>query len=146
MTTPAHKIHLSIPAASEFIAVARLTVSGISSRMNFAVNDIEDIKVALSEACTNVIQHAYEPDQQAMIDIDFHLFPDRLEIIVQDQGRGFNTQHIKSPKIDSDNPELFGLGLGLVFIQSLMDEASIDSEFGKGTTLKMIKSLPKVTA
>jgi len=138
-------VQLTLPAQSEFISVARLTVSGIAARMNFNVNDIEDIKVAVSEACTNAIQHAYTPEDPGLIYIDFLLHDNRLEIIVKDDGKGFNTQHIQSKKGTSSD-DVFGLGLGIVFIQSLMDDAQINSEDGKGTILTMHKNLPQILA
>ena len=134
-------IHLSIPAASEFIVVARLSVSGIAARMNFSVEDIEDIKIALSEACTNAIQHAYEGQSgPSVIGMTFFLYSDKLEIEVKDTGKGFNPQTAVSHKVETDQPsEQFGLGLGLTFIKSLMDEANIQSDMGKGTVVKMVK-------
>ncbi len=135
------RVQLSIPASAEFISVVRLAVSGVAARMNFTIEDIEDIKVALSEACTNAIQHAYQADAKGQIEIEFILHDASLEMIVQDHGKGFNTtENIKAEKSNS-SPEDFGLGLGLVFIQSLMDEAEINSIKGKGTTLKMLKNL-----
>ena len=55
---------LSIPNDSEYISIVRLMVSGVCSRMNYAVEDIEDIKIAISEACTNVVLHAYDCKQE----------------------------------------------------------------------------------
>lgn len=133
-------VQLSIPASSEFIAVARLAVSGVAARMNFTIEDIEDIKVAVSEACTNAIQHAYLDPENHQIDIVFKLNESQLEISVTDNGKGFNTENIESEKTKGTNTEMFGLGLGLVFIQSLMDDAQIRSEQGKGTTLTMLKN------
>jgi serine/threonine-protein kinase RsbW len=135
-------VYMTLPAQASFVSVARLTVSGIASRMNFGVDQIEDIKVALSEACTNVIQHAY-PEKSGVIEIEFRLFDDALEIQVSDTGQGFDTQNVKSKKPESPQTEPFGLGLGLVFIQSLMDKAEVFSEKGQGTTLTMVKRLAK---
>ncbi len=135
------RVEMSIPASAEFISVARLAVSGVAARMNFTIEDIEDIKVALSEACTNAIQHAYQADAKGHIEIAFLLHDTSLEMIVKDNGKGFNTDNVQSEKTNSSTED-FGLGLGLVFIQSLMDEAEINSVKGKGTTLKMLKNLP----
>ncbi len=146
MTETAH-IHLSIPASSEFVVVARLSVSGIAARMNFTVEDIEDIKIALSEACTNAIQHAYDQHEGGgkKIDIHFILAGDKLEIEVRDTGVGFNPQGVISKKqTDASASDQFGLGLGLTFIKSLMDAYDIQSELGKGTVVKMVKYVSQI--
>ena len=145
MTSP-QSVQLSIPANSEFIAVARLSVSGVAARMDFSIEDIEDIKVAVSEACTNVIQHAYANTQSGVINITFTIHKDLLEITVKDSGKGFNPNNVESEKTKGGNSDLYGLGLGLVFIQSLMDDAQINSEQGIGTTLTMVKKRPQHVA
>ncbi len=137
-------ITMTLPAASDFVAVARLAVSGVAARMNFSVDIIEDIKVALSEACTNAVQHAYVADTSGNIDIQFNLFQDKLEIIVKDHGQGFNPKETTSSKQTEETPGSFGLGLGLTFIKSLMDEAQIHSQIGHGTTITMVKYVPQI--
>lgn len=56
-------VTLTLPAEAEYIDLVRLTLYGISSRMGFSYEEIEDMKVAVSEACNNVVVHAYEPGQ-----------------------------------------------------------------------------------
>lgn len=134
------RIQLSMPATAEFVSVARLTVSGVASRMNFSIDAIEDIKIAVSEACTNAVQYAYEDRTgNGNLDIICLVKPKTLEILVQDQGKGFKQKEKqKKPK-----QEIESLGLGLTFIQTLMDAAEVKSEVGKGTTIRMVKHLPK---
>ncbi|MGE4170451.1 MAG: ATP-binding protein [Candidatus Margulisiibacteriota bacterium] len=143
MTQTQH-IHLTIPAMSDYVGVVRLALSGLASRMNFTVEEIEDIKIAVSEACTNAVQHAYEA-HEGRIDIDCYCHEDRLEIVVKDQGKGFNMSSLGTPEQKQASEEKLGLGLGLAFIQSLMSEASIESEPGKGTTVRISKTLTPVT-
>lgn len=138
-------ITMTLPASSEFVAVTRLTVSGIAARMNFPIEVIEDLKVSLSEACTNVVQHAYPEKESGVIEIAFHLHPDKLEIFVEDHGKGFNPKEAASQKENSATIESFGLGLGLTFIKSLMDEAEVTSHIGKGTVVRMVKYSPNPT-
>lgn len=138
-----HKVELKIPAASEFISIVRLAVSGIANRLEFSVEAIEDIKIALSEACTNVIQHAYHNPSDELIDIQFFLFPDHLDITVKDDGKGFNPEDKATDKSNPEADGKFGLGLGLVFIKTLMDEAIVESVIGKGTIIRMKKFVSK---
>ena len=136
-------VELVIPCLSEFVGIARLSVSGIASRMNFSVEDIEDIKIAVSEACTNSVQYAYEKPENEKIYITSTLYDDRLEIIVADNGKGFDVNSIDSNKTIEIIPDKLGLGLGITFIKSLMDEAYIESGSDKGTTIKMVKYTKK---
>lgn len=137
-------VELSIPSMSEFVGIIRLAVSGIATRMNFTIEEIEDIKIAVSEACTNSVQYAYN-QQDGRIDVVCQLYSDRLEIIVKDTGKGFDIEKalLNPGKKDvPEDPDKLGLGLGLTFIKSLMDETSFSSEEGKGTTIKMVKLAP----
>jgi serine/threonine-protein kinase RsbW len=130
-----NKITLTIPSLSDYVGVARLTASGIANRMKFTHEDIEDIKIAVSEACTNSVQYAYG-DSAGEITIDFTVSEDNLEIAIADQGKGFNvTEEVKGKEED---PEKIGLGLGIVFMKSLMDHVDYQvSE--KGTTVILTK-------
>ncbi len=136
---------LDIPCASEFVGVARLAISGVATRMNFNIEEIEDIKISVSEACTNVIQHAYgnitNQDSQRIY-IQSTIYDDYLEIIVKDNGEGFDTDMLGTDEQKEKSHEKFGLGLGLTFIKSLMDDTSFSSQKGQGTTIKMIKKAP----
>lgn len=133
-------VQLSIPAQADFVAVARLTISGVAARMNFTIDDIEDIKVAVSEACTNAVQHAYAGGD-GLVTLVATMNEGYLEVSVSDSGKGFDTENIVSSKQDGANDALFGLGLGLTFIKSLMDTCDVISSRGAGTTIRMTKRL-----
>jgi serine/threonine-protein kinase RsbW len=137
-------VNIQIPAQADFVGVVRLAVSGIASRMNFSIDEIEDIKVAVSEACTNAVQHAYGGGA-GTIDIAFTLHSEKLEVVVKDSGKGFDPANAVSAKQDGANDALFGLGLGLTFIRTLMDFSEIESIPGRGTVVRMIKNTPVAT-
>jgi len=139
------QVNLEIPCLSEFVGIVRLTISGIATRMNFSVEDIEDIKIAVSEACTNSVQYAHhESSGKNKIFVTSILHENKLEIIIEDKGKGFDIKLLdNAPKTEVVKDKL-GLGLGLTFVKSLMDEAYIDSVIGKGTIVRMIKyTVPK---
>ena len=119
---------LSLPAQPKNVRVARLTLAAIASRLPFDVEQIEDMKLAVAEACNNVIEHAKETQQ---IEMEFKIKADKLDIIVKDQGKGFGPQATK------DSP-----GLGLVFMQSLMDEVEFKPLIPSGTQVRMAKKFP----
>ena len=139
-------VEFSIPCMSDYVGVVRLAVSGLATRMNFSIEEIEDIKIAVSEACTNSVQYAFDKPENERVFISFNLFKDKLEIIVKDNGKGFETNQleripIEERNIDDIDESIPRLGLGITFIKSLMDETKITSEPGKGTTIQMAKHI-----
>ena len=139
------KILLTIPCVSGYVSVVRLAVAGLASRMNFPVDAIDDIKIAISEACTNAIQHAYTDGQLGVIAITLINQDDTLEIEIKDTGKGFDPNALDSVnggQLTHDDPR--GLGMGLTFIKSLMDDMVVDTSSGYGTTVTMKKRLTGV--
>jgi len=138
-----HIVKVEIPALSEYVAVIRLAISGVATRMHFNIEEIEDIKIAVSEACTNVVQHAYPHQTDGKINLVATLSDEKLDIAISDSGKGFDAKNPVSDKQDGSNGVNFGLGLGLTFIRSLMDSSEIISEPNKGTTIRMTKNAPE---
>ncbi|MFC1596057.1 ATP-binding protein [Candidatus Margulisiibacteriota bacterium] len=126
-------ITMKVPPIAKYGGVVRDAVFGTALRSGLSMEDSEDVRLSVGEAFTNVVQYAYggETNDQS-VDIICKTTTDKLEVIVQDYGRGFT---------EDDKPESnkVGIGLGLTFIQSLMDEVEIDSELGRGTTICMAK-------
>lgn len=144
MNQPFDYIEVKIPAKPEFVAVIRLTLSGIANRMGFSYDEIEDLKIATSEACTNAVQHAYKRnDQEGEVVVGFGMYENRLEVMVADTGDSFNFQAAKQeigPYSKNDSVEFLREGgLGLYLIETLMDEVKIHHE--EGVTVFMIKYL-----
>lgn len=130
-------IELKVPAKAEYVGVLRLSLSGIASRMGFSYEAIEDLKVALSEAATNVVSHAYEKKDNGELTLGFGVYDDRLEIMVSDQGDSFHFEEIKDrigpvDKKDERKPidQLREGGFGLYLIEALMDKVEINNEYG----------------
>ncbi len=130
------EIKLSIPNKPEYVSVARLTVSAIANRMGFDIEEIEDIKVALAEACTNAITHGINDYDN--FQVSFMIDEDKLTVSVCDSGRGCAVKEIKNPDFNHLNNEKEG-GLGIFIIRSLMDNVEITSDLGSGTTITMTK-------
>ncbi|GGH87607.1 serine/threonine-protein kinase RsbW [Pullulanibacillus pueri] len=127
-------IELTVPAKADYIGVIRLTTSGIANRMGFSYDDIEDIKVAVSEAATNAVNHAYKGEQGGVISIRMTTFADRMEIMVMDTGRSFDFEHMAKNMKPLDPSAAFEDlsegGLGLYLIDTLMDRVSINNDSG----------------
>ncbi len=138
-TPEADFIELRLPCKAKYINVARLAVSGIAARAGLTVEDVEDLKIAVSEACTNVIDHAFgdRPLDQCMI-IRCWTREGELKVSVIDEGRGFE---LSDTEDESRQPR----GLGLYLIRELMDEVEVVSSANSGTTVTMVKRLHEVT-
>ena len=89
-------IEMKLPAKSDYVSVARLTTSGIANRMGFDYEAIEDLKVAVSEASTNVVNHAYSENEKGEIILGFSVYDDRLEVMVSDRGGSFDLDEVKN--------------------------------------------------
>jgi serine/threonine-protein kinase RsbW len=125
-------VRLTIPSRAEWVAVARLAVAAVASRQRFSVDEIEDIKLATAEACTNAIQHGL-PDGE--IDLACDLHEDRLVISVRDSGTGPSLGSVEQERIgESGRTE----ELGVFLIRALMDEVEYTRD-GRGTELVMTK-------
>lgn len=132
-------VELTIPARVEYIGVARLLVSGVANRAGLAYDEIEDVKLAVAEACTNAIYHAYGSKGDGTVRILCTIYPDRLQIQIIDQGASFDPQRV-SRKLgpihrEDDIDALTEGGLGLFLIQSVMDDVQIDADNGCVVTM-----------
>ena len=134
--TSPEMIELSIPHRSEYVSMIRLTVTSIASRMGFDIEEIEDMKVALSEACSNAILHGGCGEQENFL-VQFIREQKRLVISVSDFGKGYSVQSLQEPNAE----ELNEGGLGIFIIKSLMDDVKIKSGSSQGTSITMIKNL-----
>lgn len=126
-------IKMEITSNPEYVGIIRLTTSGIANKIGFPIDDIEDIKVAVSEACTNAIKHSND-DRFIII---FNILENGLNIEIQDNGQGYDASSVQKP--DLENPK--ENGLGLFIIQALMDDVSVESKNQEGTIIKMTKYL-----
>ncbi|MCI5629979.1 MAG: ATP-binding protein [Clostridiales bacterium] len=126
-------IKMEITANPAYVSIIRLTTSGIANKVGFCMDDIEDLKVAVSEACTNAIKHSSD-DRFTII---YTMIENGLTIEIIDNGNGYDTSSINEPDIEN----LKESGMGLFIIEALMDEVSIESQEGKGTSIKMTKYL-----
>jgi len=133
-------VELHLPNRPEFVAVARLMVSAVACRMAYDIDAIEDIKVAVGEACTNAIEHGCPQGPGAqMIMVCCDLKDEGLEITVKDPGDGFDPTATRQRR--QGTAVLTERGLGMLLIESLMDDVKFDSMPGNGTQVRMFKRL-----
>ncbi|OBZ13564.1 MULTISPECIES: anti-sigma B factor RsbW [Bacillales] len=126
-------IRLTIPARAEYIDIVRLSLFGIASKAGFSYEEIEDMKVAVTEACTNVVLHAYSNEQPGVVDISFEIERDGISIRIKDEGESFKYEPAISKSVSLHNKELKEVtagGLGLFMMHALMDKVEVFTERG----------------
>lgn len=126
-------ISLTIPAQAEYIDIVRLALYGVANQAGFSFEEIEDMKVAVSEACNNAVLHAYDNHQIGTIDITFKYERDFLCIHIKDSGDNFQIDQYK-PKLESLHNKLLDDivpgGLGMLMMHALMDSVELNTESG----------------
>lgn len=133
--TGCETVTLSLPDKPEFISLARMSASMIANLAGLSFDEIEDIKVALSEACTNALRYGCTKSDH--YEVAFSLSPKLFEISVRDNGDGYDFESVQQPLLGG---EQIG-GFGLFIIRSLMDNTEITSAPQTGTTITMQKNL-----
>lgn len=128
---------LELPSRPENVAFARQCVAMFAAQLDFTVDEIDEIKVAVSEVTSNAVIHAYG-GEPGPIRIETHLIDGRLEVTVIDYGTGIEDVAWASQATHTTQPEE-RMGLGLVFVREYMDELEIDSQVGRGTKVRMAK-------
>lgn len=121
---------------------ARVVVASFVSQLDPTIEELSEIKTAVSEAVTNSIVHAYE-DSIGMITISAQIKDDIVTIQIKDKGRGIeNINQAKEP-LFTTKPDLERSGMGFTIMENFMDKLTIKSEVGKGTTITMTKRIKK---
>jgi len=133
------KYQLKIPSQSDNLAIIRDVVAKVASRIGFDTDEASKIELAVDEACTNVIKHAYANNSNQMIEVSIKVDQKKLIIIVADKGKGFNPDKIKLPDLNKSIKEGRKGGLGLCLIRTLMDKVEFEIKPGSKNQVKMIK-------
>jgi serine/threonine-protein kinase RsbW len=128
-------VALSIPAKAEYIVLGRLALAGLARVRALEAEVVADLKLALTEACSNSIRHAYAQGRTGVVEIRYELNRDRLQVEVTDDGSGFDIS-----TVEADDGQLDEGGLGIAIIRALTDELAIESD-GQGSRLRFTKYL-----
>lgn len=132
-------IHLRIPAKAEYVTLCRLALTGLAQLRDIGDETMAELKLALTEAVSNSVRHAYGQEGGGHVDITYRLEPDRLGIEVVDDGHGFDPGD-ERPLLEGD--ELSEGGLGIAIIKTIADEFELQSTLGvRGSRLRFSKAL-----
>ena len=133
-------IQLKIPALSQNEYLARSVVGALFAELNPTIEQLADVKTAVSEAVTNCIVHAYQ-DEKGVIEINAWLEGTTIHIKIIDTGVGIEDVNQAMTPFFTSKPNADRSGMGFTVMQSFMDELKVSSTIGKGTTIDMKKTI-----
>lgn len=119
---------------------ARVAVAAFCTQLNPTLEEVADIKTAVSEAITNAIIHGYDHEVKK-IRIDCQTRDRQLHVWVSDEGRGIEDIEKAMEPMYTTRPDLDRSGMGFAFMEAFMDEIRVESSLGKGTTVYMRKNI-----
>ncbi len=132
-----NRVALELASIPENVGVARLISAMLAAQADFTVAEVDEVKLAVSEAVTNAIIHGYGSDPSRTVRLEAEVRGGVLEIIVADQGKGIeNVELAMQPAVSSDPDRM---GLGFCFMESHMDSLHVESAPGRGTRVIMTK-------
>ena len=135
--SPLNEVELVIPLLPDMEITATQTASSIAQYMKFDADRTDEVKMALIEAIINAFEHSKSRDGK--VRIKFLIGEEKLTVIIQDHGKGFDFNEIEKPEIGQKLRSSYKRGWGLMLIESLMDKVYIESN-EHGTTLVMSKN------
>jgi anti-sigma regulatory factor (Ser/Thr protein kinase) len=122
-------IRLTLPARPENIAVIRHVLGALAEALAMPPALVDDMRLAVTEACTNVVRHAYDESTEGTIDVVVRPRRDALEVVVADEGRGFGP-----------SPDTSGPGLGMSLIAALADAVEVERGNGSRLVMRFLRS------
>lgn len=137
-----NEMKLEFVSKSNNEAFARITVAAFASQLDPTIEELADIKTAVSEAVTNAIIHGYE-DKTGVVKIVCKIRENQLEIQISDSGKGIENIEMAKQPLYTTRPNLERSGMGFTIMESFMDSIEIESILGLGTKVTMKKTINK---
>lgn len=135
-----NEMNLEFISKSNNEAFARITVAAFIAQLDPTIEELADIKTAVSEAVTNAIIHGYE-DKKGIVKIKCQIIEDVVIIEVSDNGKGIEDVDLAKQPLFTTKPNLERSGMGFTIMESFMDELNIESIMGLGTKITMKKKI-----
>ncbi len=132
------QVTLEIPAKAEYVVLGRLALAGLMRDRSFSADAVADLKLALSEACSNSIRHAYGHGT-GKVHLSFAAQSDRVVMVVLDQGGGFHEDDVDCPECGAVGVELAEGGMGISIIRAVVDGFELEHPAAGGTKLTLTK-------
>lgn len=132
-------VKLDIPAKPEYVSLGRLALAGLLRSRGYSEDAVADLKLALTEACSNSVRHAYDHDG-GQVHLEFTVHDDRVTLLIRDEGDGFHENDVDCAEC-RHIPEL-GLsegGMGISIIRAVVDDFDLRKPEEGGTVLLLTK-------
>ena len=138
-------MEVKFSAKSENESLARVIAASFAAKLDPTLDELADIKTAVSEAVTNAIIHGYDEDESKFVYLKCKIEGNKVEIIVEDEGHGIEDVDLAMQPLYTSKPELERSGMGFSVMESFMDDVKVSSIQNKGTKVIMLKNinLPK---
>lgn len=138
-------MEVKFSAKSENESLARVIVASFAAKLDPTLDEMADIKTAVSEAVTNAIIHGYDEDESKFVYLRCEIEKDIIKIVVEDRGNGIDDIQMAMQPLYTSKPELERSGMGFTVMESFMDGVAVSSIKGDGTKIVMTKkiNLPK---
>ena len=120
---------------------ARAAAAAFAAQMNPGIEELSDIRTAVSEAVTNAIIHGYDQDRERIVTMQMEIEEDDLTVIVRDDGCGIGDIALARKPFYTSKPELERSGMGFSVMEAFMDSVNVESALGHGTTVTMRKHI-----
>lgn len=133
-----NSMKLECMSKSQNEAFARVVVASFAAQLDPTIEELADVKTAVSEAVTNAIIHGYEGNDGIVI-ISCSIYDNEIEIIVEDNGKGIEDVEMARQPLYTSKPELERSGMGFTVMETFMDTIEIESKKGIGTKVRMVK-------
>ncbi len=134
-------MEVKFSAKSENESLARVIVASFAAKLDPTLDELVDIKTAVSEAVTNSIIHGYEEDENKFVYLRCEIDGDTIKIIVEDEGYGIENLEQAMEPLYTSKPELDRSGMGFTVMKSFMDDVNVSSIKGRGTRIEMAKKV-----
>ena len=140
-----NEMKVCFQARGENEAFARMVVTGFLTYINPTIDELEDVRMSVSEAVTNAIIHGYEEKEEALVYVSGMIYKygkgHLLQLVVEDTGKGIEDIEKAMEPLFTSKPDLDRAGMGFAFMNAFMDEVLVDSELTNGTSVTMFKIL-----
>ena len=140
-----NKVSIELMSKSQNEGFARVAVAAFVSQLDPTVEELPDVKTAVSEAVSNSIIHGYENKKEGIIKIEATISGDEITISIEDFGRGITNVEQAMEPLYTSKPELERSGMGFTVMETFMDSLEVNSEEGKGTKVVMKKKFNTVS-
>ena len=140
-----NKVKIEFESKSQNEGFARVAIAAFVSQLDPTIEEITDVKTAVSEAVTNSIIHGYENRTDGIVEIEAIIEGNEITIIIADNGKGIKNIDMAREPLYTSRPDLERSGMGFTVMETFMDSLEVESEDGKGTRVVLKKKFESVS-